>query len=75
MEFNCGGDYNYDDGIQEEFWDDGFDDTQDYHQEPAPRPAPPPEPRKRLQMPWQAVLSLHADSTGRQSPGQHQTLA
>ena len=58
MEFDCGGDYNYDDGIQEEFWDDGFDNTQDYHQEPAPRPAPPPEPRKRLKMPWQAVLSL-----------------
>ena len=58
MEFDCGGDYNYDNGIQEEFWDDGFDNTQDYHQEPAPRPAPPPEPRKLLKMPWQAVLSL-----------------
>ena len=52
MEFDCGGDYNYNDGIQEEFWDDGFDNASNYHQGPAP------EPRTQFKMPWQAVLSL-----------------
>ena len=45
---NCYDDYN----IQEDYWEDGFDGTQDSTQEAEP----PPEPRKIFPMPWQAVL-------------------
>ena len=47
---NCYDDYN----IQEDYWEDGFDGTQNNTQEAEP----PPEPRKTFPMPWQVVLSL-----------------
>ena len=47
---NCYDDYD----IQEDYWEDGFDGTQDNTQEAEP----PPEPRKTFPMPWQVVLSL-----------------